>query len=799
MQKRKQTISHSQACSTENSASRSVDRQKPKTTRSTRVGLLEKVGVTALLLWGSFLIISLSRKNFILHPSAVREEDVIKPDLLSASPARHRLGTNSENLSARDGRIRRKPYTSPPFPFHTRKTFCAAERNPVIQAYLSRNFSRVSNEQCTTTGMFLWFQSSFRENQLKAWQRPNWTPGMLKISNKDWFVKVLKKNSHDFPDFVPESYRLCDASSREQFLKLLNAGVGMSEAWVMKTSSDGRGRGISFLGPDSQDLRDLQKLLNSMASNKISRRHAKQQQTICLKNNTVQKYVKNLLTYQGRKFTIRAFFPVVSVDPLVALFHHGYLHVSPYTYNATDFSVDGLNQHFSQAIRLYDQKEITKQALQDGSQSFDDFRIYLKEYVDKEAFLLPEHVRSDPASHILSQMKAAFAELIHIFRKESSDLDRRSNFRPENAYVLFGADFFVDRDLRVWFIEANAFPSVDGERSVHTHRYVIPEMVDLVSEVYEKQMNGQDVLPLTRLDRLELVYTDEFQYKYTGSMHPIDNPNDVVEQANGDKSWAVVHLDNLSLVPERSAVYDSPDDLCQGLKNDSFRKSCQEASLVVKSSPLRCIIFENTETTRSIGAKKVPSFQSVMERVDWGYALTLLVIVAILTYFKVGVQHQKNQYLNNCLYIGAMFFVVYFTKPTEGFFSSNSITSVVKESYRAFTIVHPVSSPWIAMSHFATYWFKIASWRAKSFRNMLAWQLLVEWVTAPVNEFAHHLEEHNDVRCMRIAFISTVKHFAVDDVIRVYVLPPFFVYGYLLPKFLFHWTTVCMQWLFFWL
>jgi len=33
-----------------------------------------------------------------------------------------------------------------------------------------------------------------------------------------------------------------------------------------------------------------------------------------------------------------------------------------------------------------------------------------------------------------------------------------------------------------------------------------------------------------------------------------------------------------------------------------------------------------------------------------------------------------------------------------------------------------------------------------------------------------------------------MKLHAFDNLIRVYVLPPFFVYGYLLPKFIFYWV-----------
>jgi len=63
-------------------------------------------------------------------------------------------------------------------------------------------------------------------------------------------------------------------------------------------------------------------------------------------------------------------------------------------------------------------------------------------------------------------------------------------------------------------------------------------------------------------------------------------------------------------------------------------------------------------------------------------------------------------------------------------------------------------------------------------------------VVAIVNEFSHMIEDQDIVHCARVAFKTSVRSSAFDDVLRVYVLPPFFVYGYLLPNFIIYWVTV---------
>ena len=104
-------------------------------------------------------------------------------------------------------------------------------------------------------------------------------------------------------------------------------------------------------------------------------------------------------------------------------------------------------------------------------------------------------------------------------------------------------------------------------------------------------------------------------------------------------------------------------------------------------------------------------------------------------------KQSNKQYLNNVLYLIGMATYLYFSTNNDGMFSPHhSVWDVARESYRAFTLVHPVpssSAHIMALSHFASYWFLLAAWRSRSLRAMLVWQLLYELVTAPLDEWAH--------------------------------------------------------------
>jgi hypothetical protein len=307
-----------------------------------------------------------------------------------------------------------------------------------------------------------------------------------------------------------------------------------------------------------------------------------------------------------------------------------------------------------------------------------------------------------------------------------------------------------------------------------------------------------------------------------------------------DKSWALATLANgYHLLPDQSDAFPSPLDLCESLnahhieykdplwQQDPFVQLCLKEAHDVAADPFRCVVAslekqtikkrtrrnkkesnlrkndnnnqsldDYTYTIRniySIGAELYPTVWSVMERVDWGKAIILSIMVAVLTFLDIGTQRQHNQYKNGLLYLMAQLAVKYFTTPSiEGLFSGASLSTIVPESYHAFRLVHPMDSHFVALSHFATYWFPVALWRSKSLRNMLVFGLLYETVTGFVNEWMHHGEHDMGVRCMRLAFIGAAKHYAFDDLVREYILPPFFVYGYLLPTYVLHWVVASL-------
>lgn len=80
-----------------------------------------------------------------------------------------------------------------------------------------------------------------------------------------------------------------------------------------------------------------------------------------------------------------------------------------------------------------------------------------------------------------------------------------------------GADFTVDCDLNVWMTEAQRSPGLRRESFPAMRKFyqqIFAGTAHIVEEIMTKQSAGQAVFPLDWMGSFELIYTDEYQYRY---------------------------------------------------------------------------------------------------------------------------------------------------------------------------------------------------------------------------------------------------------------------------------------------
>lgn len=92
------------------------------------------------------------------------------------------------------------------------------------------------------------------------------------------------------------------------------------------------------------------------------------------------------------------------------------------------------------------------------------------------------------------------------------------------AYSLNGADFVLDNDLDVFYIEAQEAPGLEEEFDfrVELHRDLWRPLIMTVAEIQDKLENDptKSVLPLQNLGKWEIIYAasdvDQWAFEYKG-------------------------------------------------------------------------------------------------------------------------------------------------------------------------------------------------------------------------------------------------------------------------------------------
>ena len=294
----------------------------------------------------------------------------------------------------------------------------------------------------------------------KPWQRLNHLPGMGLMEAKDTFLngfqdyekhfqKVLKKantkhHRHDTYNpiyMIPETYNLETEEGRSNFQKTLDhdQSIGRHRPWVLKKANVNNGKGVEMIPPASKAL-----------DTAVDRAQADDDN-----NYVIQAYICNELTwFGGEKFDLRFYWLVVSVDPLIVLYHDGYARVSGAQYDETNF--DSTAQHLTN--HAYRGNAGDEDVLADAL--WRRVREYYAANRSRLSKLLPPSVNGDPVKHIRNQLKEAISTTAAAFRhttgfatEEYAKGNKYDYIQPENLFALYGADFIIDQDLDVFYVE----------------------------------------------------------------------------------------------------------------------------------------------------------------------------------------------------------------------------------------------------------------------------------------------------------------------------------------------------------
>jgi hypothetical protein len=249
--------------------------------------------------------------------------------------------------------------------------------------------------------------------------------------------------------------------------------------------------------------------------------------------------------------------------------------------------------------------------------------------------------------------------------------------------------------------------------------------------------------------------------------------------------------------------YPSADALCEDVYGGRADK-CMKMANRILDRKIRCLLTKGKDYSNFLGRRRETDPIKRLKRNAKDRKVQVfagMILLLTLSHYFYRKERKRSQVLNCILFSIFMltFDGIRYKTTFSNFLNPNeSMWVTCVESFKTFKAVHPMSSPMIAISHFATYWVAVAAFLTRSMRMMIFWWLCYFLAVSSINEAFHEGEEDGSIQCMRTSFIIHSKKYLVNDFVRADILPPFFVYFWLLPNMLVYYRMEIMHSKLFW-
>jgi hypothetical protein len=428
-------------------------------------------------------------------------------------------------VDAYDSLVRIHPASTPKMmeqvPSKFRQTFFYDGKKisqPIARAYRSRGWTQV-DEPSQAQWIYTYDTNKSWGESLRPWQRFNMLPEYQKWNSKGAFAYYYKKFERAHPgrgpsQYVPETYMLSESEEDAKDFQINLDRGGAKYPWVLKAGLVNQGKGITMMAPNSGELLALPgKALSIIQKNKDG--GSEDDEVEEWEDMIVQKYICNEMTWGRRKFDVRMYWLVASLDPLIVLYHDGYVRIGNSDYSEEDFS--DTRAHLTTHTFLG----------AEGKATFDEFDEMLTKFWERKSRRLggggsssgnyPWPAKS-PVGHVRNQFKDALAEMMEVYEKEAFDVPDGKSISAENAFSLYCADFILDNDLDAWFIEPQNGCGLDEDYyfRLEMHGSLFNGMTDIMEEIWHKQERGLPIMPLQNLGNWQILYGDGLIYRYDG-------------------------------------------------------------------------------------------------------------------------------------------------------------------------------------------------------------------------------------------------------------------------------------------
>ena len=304
------------------------------------------------------------------------------------------------------------------------------------------------------------------------------------LTNKKGLYQTMKRfyesRNENIFDNLPVTFNV-ESTGCEEFSKFLQVfnnfeakkSCGFKNIWIVKPGEfSNRGTGITVC----KSLEEIMMITRPAPD----------------KTFILQKYIENPLLINKRKFDIRCYAMITSINGVM----QGYFYLDGYLRTTSqEYSVDEVDPFV----------HLTNDAIQKHSTDYGKFENGNKlSYREFQKYLDTNHKEVNFTSQILPKIKSIVKQTM-LAAYTSIDSNRRMH-----CMEIFGYDFMIDQDFKPWLIEVNTNPCL--ELSAPHLRTIIPAMLEnafkLVLDSLFPAPLGQHT-EMQGLNRFELVFHSE--------------------------------------------------------------------------------------------------------------------------------------------------------------------------------------------------------------------------------------------------------------------------------------------------
>ncbi len=232
----------------------------------------------------------------------------------------------------------------------------------------------------------------------------------MQIANQLEFKHLLAELvQNDFPDIMPKTYPINDNNWQNILASIDNI---KDKIWILKPALLNNGKNIHIFN----NIQDIQS--HYLSSNRVGGEHVLQEY---IASPHLLKGPKD----EGHKYSIRMFMVLTNYDGAF-IYPHGYFNIAVNPYKPEDF--DDLTCH------------ITNEHLEE----------------DRVNVIQIPTFKYDLFKPLYPKIKHHLSDLILALQQKHPDIFNKT--KSPRKLALFGVDFVVDSEQKVWLIEANHGP-----------------------------------------------------------------------------------------------------------------------------------------------------------------------------------------------------------------------------------------------------------------------------------------------------------------------------------------------------